>query len=164
MASSIFVTATDSVRLEESPISRDCILAGAPEARSTMLARSQDRTSHIMAWECTAGEFVWHYAEDETIVVISGEAFVTDEAGMERRLAEGHVALFPAGSSSRWRVTRTIKKIAMLRKDLPPPLGIGVRAWHKLLRVAGLRGGSSLMPAAAGEEPAANMIGAGGGS
>src|SRR5215472_4950711 len=100
-----------------------------------------------MAWECTAGEFHWHYVEDETVVVIAGEAFVTNGAGAESRLAEGRVAFFPGGSSSRWRVTRPIKKVAVLRKDLPPALGLGVRAWHKLLRVSGLRGGPALIVA-----------------
>jgi uncharacterized cupin superfamily protein len=148
MPNPILVTAANAVRLENAPIASECILAGTPEASSKLLAKSQDGTARIMAWECTAGEFVWHYPEDETVVVISGEAFVTNGAGEECRLAEGHVAFFPGGSSSKWRVTRRIKKVAVLRKDLPPPLGFGVRAWHLLLRVSGLRGGSSLVPAA----------------
>jgi uncharacterized cupin superfamily protein len=146
MSSAIVVTAANKARLEHCPIASRWVLAGTPEARSAVLATSRDGTSQIMAWECTAGEFVWRYPEDETVVVLAGEAFVTNDAGAECRLAEGHVAFFPGGSSSRWRVTRPIKKVAVLRKDLPPPLGFGVRAWHKLLRVLGLRGGSSLMP------------------
>ena len=145
MQGSIVVVAANTARLEHSPFRPGWILAGTPEARSTLLAKSRDGNSYIMAWECTPGEFNWHYAEDETVVVLSGEAFVTNDAGAECRLAEGHVAFFPGGSSSRWRVTRPIKKVAMLRKDLPPAVGLGVRAWHKLLRVSGLRGGSSLM-------------------
>jgi hypothetical protein len=86
--------------------------------------------------------------EDETVVVLSGEAFITNGAGEECRLAEGHVAFFPGGTSSKWRVTRPIIKVALLRKDLPPPLGFGVRVWHLLLRLSGLRGGSRLVPAA----------------
>jgi uncharacterized protein len=147
MANSIIVTSANAARLEDAPIVAEWILAGTPEARSTLLAKSQDRTASIVAWECTAGEFVWHYPEDETVVVISGEAFVTNGEGTECRLAEGHVAFFPGGSSSRWRVTRPIRKVAVLRKELPPLAGLGVRAWHKLLRLSGLRGGSSVMPA-----------------
>ena len=147
MQGSIVVVAANTARLEHCPIASRWVLAGTPEARSAVLATSRDGTSQIMAWECTPGEFVWHYAEDETVVVLSGEAFVTNDAGAECRLAEGHVAFFPGGSSSRWRVTRPIKKIAVLRLDLPAPLGFGVRAWHKLLRVLGLRGGLSLRPA-----------------
>ena len=147
MSGSIVVVAANTARLEDSPISSAWILAGRPEARITLLATSRDRNSQVVAWECTAGEFVWHYAEDETAVILSGEAFVTNDAGAECRLAEGHVAFFPGGSSSRWRVTRPIRKVAVLRQDLPPPLGFGLRAWHKLLRVLGLRGGPSLRPA-----------------
>jgi uncharacterized protein len=153
MSGSIVVVAANTARLEHSPISSAWILAGRPEARITLLAQSRDGNSDVVAWERTAGEFVWHYADDETAVVLSGEAFVTNEAGVECRLAEGHVAFFPGGSLIRWRVTRPIKKVAVLRKDLPPPLGFGVLVWHKLVRVLGLRGGSPLSPAP-GDQPA----------
>jgi uncharacterized cupin superfamily protein len=143
----IVVEAAASADLEPAPIPPDWILAGTPEARSKMLAKSRDRTSSITVWECTAGRFNWRYGEDETIVVISGEAFITTEKGEERRLGQGDMGFFPAGSSSTWRVTDRIKKVAILRKDLPPPLGIGVRVWHKFLRAVGLRGQPSLMSA-----------------
>jgi uncharacterized protein len=147
-AKSILIEAASSADLEPAPISPDWILAGTPEARSKMLAKSHDRTSSIIVWECTAGRFNWHYSEDETVVILSGEVFITTEQGQERRLGQGDMGFFPAGSSCIWRVTDRIKKVAILRKDLPPLLGIGVRGWHWLLRIAGLRGRSSLMPAA----------------
>jgi glyoxylate utilization-related uncharacterized protein len=100
-----------------------------------------------MVWECTAGRFNWNYNEDEIVMVIAGEVFITTENGEERRLSQGEMAFFPAGSSCTWRVSDRIKKIAILRKDLPPLLGFGVLAWHKLLRMAGLRGKSLLTPA-----------------
>jgi len=143
----IVVEGAASADLESAPIPPDWILAGTPEARSKMLATSRDRTSSITVWECTAGRFNWHYGEDETVVVISGEAFITTEKGEERRLGQGDMGFFPGGSSSTWRVADRIKKVAILRKDLPPPLGIGVRVWHKLLRTVGLRGQPSLMSA-----------------
>ena len=144
---SILIEAAASADLEPAPISPDWILAGNPKARGKMLAKSHDRTSSIWVWECTAGRFNWHYSEDETVVVISGEVFITTEKGPEKRLGQGDMGFFPAGSSCIWRVNDRIKKVAVLRKDLPPPLGIGVRIWHKLLRMVGLRGGSSLAPA-----------------
>lgn len=146
-AKSIVIEVAASVDLEPAPISPDWILTGAPEARNKILAKSRDRTSSIVVWECTAGRFVWHYSEDETVVVISGEVFITTEKGEERRLGRGDMGFFPAGSSCTWHVTDRVKKVAVLRKDLPPLLGIGVRAWHKLLRTVGLRGQSCLMPA-----------------
>jgi mannose-6-phosphate isomerase-like protein (cupin superfamily) len=101
-----------------------------------------------MVWECTAGRFNWHYSEDETVVVISGEVFITAEKGDETRLGQGDVGFFPAGSSCIWRINDRVKKVAVLRKDMPIALGFGVRVWNKALRIAGLRGQSSLMPAA----------------
>ena len=147
MARLIALAASASaVDLQPSPITPDWILAGTPEARSKVLAKSQDGTSYIMVWECTAGRFRWHYSEDETVVVIAGEVFITDEKGEECRLGQGDMGFFPAGSSCIWLVKSWVKKVAVLRKDLPFPVGLGVRAWHKLLRILGQRGGSSLMP------------------
>jgi uncharacterized cupin superfamily protein len=143
---SIVIETAASADLKPAPICADWILAGRPEASSRLLAKSGDRTSSIMVWECTPGRFNWHYSEDETVVVISGEVFITTENGEERRLGQGDIGFFPAGCSCTWRVTERIRKVAVLRKDLPPLLGIGVRAWHLLLRIAGVRGQPSLMP------------------
>ena len=71
-------------------------LAGTPAARSKVLARSRDRTSWIMVWECTAGRFIWDYGVDETVVVISGEVFITTGEEKEKRLGKGDMAFFPA--------------------------------------------------------------------
>jgi uncharacterized cupin superfamily protein len=144
---SIVIEETASTDLEPNPISPDWILTGAPEARSKLLAKSNDRTSSIVVWECTAGRFNWHYSDDETIVVISGEVFITTEKGEERRLGQGDMGFFPAGSSCTWRVSDRVKKVAVLRKNLPPLLSIGARAWNKLLWIVRLRGQSSLTPA-----------------
>jgi uncharacterized protein len=148
MSKPIVIAAVASAELEPEPISPSAILTGAPEARSKRLAESHDRTSSVMVWECSGGRFNWHYAEDEIAFILSGEVFIANEKGEERRLGPGDMIFFPAGSCCTWRVTDRIKKIAVLRKDLPPPLGFCVRAWHKLLRMVGLKGGSSLMPAA----------------
>jgi len=145
-AKSIVIEAAASADLEPAPISPEWILAGTPEARSKLLAKSRDRTSSIIVWECSAGRFDWHYSEDETVVVIFGEVFITTEKGEERRLGQGDMGFFPAGSSCTWRITDRVKKIAVCRKDLPPLLGIGVRGWHLLLRIARLRGQPSLKP------------------
>ena len=118
-------------------------LAGMPAARSKVLARSRDGTSWIMVWECTAGRFIWNYAIDETVVVVAGEVFI-DRNGSETRLGQGDMGFFPAGSSCVWRVKDRVKKVAILRQDLPAPVGLGVRVWHKILGVAGVRRQSSL--------------------
>jgi uncharacterized cupin superfamily protein len=137
MSSSIVIAAAASSDLEPAPISPDWILSGTPEARSKLLATSHDGASCVMVWECTSGRFNWHYSEDETAVVISGEVFITTEKG-ERRLGQGDMAFFPAGSSCEWRVPDRVRKVAVMRKSLGYPIGFGVRAWYKLLSIAGL--------------------------
>jgi uncharacterized protein len=144
---SIVIEATASADLEPNPISPDWILEGRPEARSKLLAKTHDRISSIVVWECTAGRFNWHYSDDETVVIISGEVFITTGNSEVRRLGQGDMGFFPAGSSCTWRVDDRVKKVAILRKSLPPLLSIGVRAWNKLLRIVRLRSQPSLMPA-----------------
>src|ERR1700740_199313 len=99
---SIILEAAALAALDPAPISPDWILAGTPQARSKLLAKSHDRTSCIMVWECTAGRFNWHYSEDETVVVISGEVFIANGEGEERRLGPGDMGFLPAGSSCRF--------------------------------------------------------------
>ena len=135
--------------LEPSPISPDWILSGKPEANSKLLAKSYDGTSYVVVWECSAGRFEWHYVEDETVTIILGEVFIS-EKGDERRLGQGDMAFFPAGSSCVWRVTDRVRKVAVMRKSLGYSLGFGVRAWYKLLKIAGLRDQSPLTPAISG--------------
>jgi len=142
--SSIILEAADLVALDPAPISPDWILAGTPQARSKLLAKSHDGTSSIMVWECTAGRFNWHYSEDETVVIISGEVFIRSAKGEETRLGQGDVGFFPAGSSCTWRINDRVKKVAVLRKDMPLALGFGVRLWNKALRLLGIRSQSSL--------------------
>jgi uncharacterized cupin superfamily protein len=138
MSKSIVIAAAASVDLEPAPISPDWILAGAPEARTRVVAKSHDRTSYVMVWECAPGRFKWHYTQDEELVVISGEVFITTETGEERRLGPGDWALFPARSSATWRVTERFRKVAFFREPIPRPLAFCLRAWNKLLRVGGL--------------------------
>jgi hypothetical protein len=97
-----------------------------------------------MVWDCTAGRFSWHYSKDETLVVISGEAFISNEKGEERRIGPGDIVFFPVGSSSTWRVPSYIKKVAFLRHTMPRPLGFGLLAWNKLLQIVGWRARAQL--------------------
>jgi len=145
MYTPIVIAAATTADLEPAAVTPDWVLNGMPETRSKKLARSHDRTSHVMVWDCTAGHFNWYYDKDETLVVISGEAFITNEKGEERQLGPGDVVFFPAGTSSTWRVPRYIKKVAILRHTMPRPLGFGVLAWNLLRRIVGLMRGLPLM-------------------
>jgi len=141
----IVVATAATVELQPEPIPSDWILSGSPEARCKKLARSRDWTSHLVVWDCTPGSFKWHYSMDETIVIISGEAFMINNDGEERRFGPGDLAFFPAGSSCSWRVTQTLRKVGILREGMWRPLGLGLKVWHKVLRTAGLAGKSPLM-------------------
>ena len=145
MSKSIVMTDPATVELGPDPIPREWVLSGNPEARSTTLARSHDWTSHIVVWDCTAGSFKWHYGSDEVILVLSGEAVMLKENGEERRFGAGELGFFPAGTTCTWRIDDHIRKVAVLRETMWRPLGFCLKVSHKLLRMAGLNGKSSLM-------------------
>ena len=145
MSKSIVMAAGAANDLRPAPIPPDWILNGAPEARNKELAKSHDHTSSIVVWDCTAGRFNWHYSQDEIVVVISGEAFITNEKGEERRLGPGDMGFFPAGTSCTWHITHRIRKVAVVRQPIPRSLGFVLRTWNKLVRIVGLTGGSPLV-------------------
>lgn len=97
-----------------------------------------------MVWDCSPGVFDWHYNKDETLVVVSGEVFISEGSATERRLGPGDWAFFPGGTSARWRVTEHVRKVAVLRETLPRPLGLAVRLTKGVLRKIGFGGKSPL--------------------
>jgi uncharacterized cupin superfamily protein len=121
------------VELTDAPIAPNWITEGTPRARAAKLAVTADGTATVMAWSCTAGRFTWNYTIDETLHVISGEAFVTDDKGVERRLGPGAMVFFPAGSRSNWYIPHEIRKIAFCRHAMPRPFGIILRNWNRLV-------------------------------
>jgi uncharacterized cupin superfamily protein len=110
------------------------------------VVRSHDLTSDIVVWECTAGRFECQYHQDEALIVVAGEAFITDDKGEERRLGPGDLGFFPAGTSCIWRVPESVRKIAVLRETMWRPVGLGLKIWKRLLRIVGL---PAVRPAAA---------------
>jgi uncharacterized cupin superfamily protein len=123
----------DLTGLEPSPIVKDWIVEGAPEATARMLMEARDGISYTVVWDCTAGSFRWRYGRDETVFIVSGEVFITDDSGEERRLGEGDMAFFPAGSSAMWRVPTRVRKLAVLRRiTVPHSLVFILRAWNSL--------------------------------
>jgi len=137
MSHPVVFAAPADVELSPAPIPESWIIDGAPQARAKRLAVSADGTASIMAWSCTTGRFNWHYHVDETLHIISGEVFVTDENGNIRRLGPGDMVFFPAGSSSVWHVTKDVRKLAFCRHSMPWMLGFALRAWNKLGRIIG---------------------------
>lgn len=123
------------LKLKPAPIPADWVIEGNPQARSCRMSTSPDTTSSTMVWTCTPGKFHWHYNVDETLYILEGEVFVTNEKNEVRRLGPGDLAFFPAGSDSVWRVTKDIRKIAFCRQSMPLVAGYGLRAMNKLINI-----------------------------
>jgi hypothetical protein len=141
----VVFAAPANIHLSANPIRPDWVIEGKPQARAKCLAQSADSTSSVMAWSCTPGRFEWYYAFDETVHMIAGEVFVTDEKGEIHRLGPGDMAFFPAGSHSIWHVTQEVRKLAVCRHSMPRPLGFVLRAWNKIVnRLTGFPAGNGL--------------------
>lgn len=142
----VIVTPAD-VKLEDGlqPLSPSSVLSGTPASRSKTLARSNDWAANIVIWECTAGRFKWHFTQDETLFVVSGETVMTSEKGEERHLGPGDIAFFPAGTRCTFLVPDGIRKVAVVRESMWRPLGFSLKVWNKLLRSTGLAGKSQLV-------------------
>lgn len=145
MPNPVIFAAPADVDLTPAPIPSDWIIEGNPQARSRRLAASADGTSTVMAWSCTAGRFKWHYTVDETIHLISGEVFVTDESDNVRRVGPGDMVFFPAGSVSTWYIPDHVRKLAVCRQSMPRLVGFALRAFNKLVGIiTGSDGGAAL--------------------
>jgi len=155
MARPVVFAVPAEIDLPPAPIHPDWIIEGTPQAYAKDLTRSADGTSTIVAWRCTPGRFNWHYAVDETLHVISGEAFVTDEKGEVHRLGPGDMAFFPAGSHSRWHVTQEVRKLAVCRYSMPGLLGFVLRIGTRVInRLTGFYGAEVPVSGKPAEQPA----------
>jgi hypothetical protein len=134
----VVVASPATIELEPEPIPQEWIVSGTPVARSKNLSRSRDLVSSLVVWDCTEGCFRWHYKQDETLLVVSGEAFIINEDGEERRFGPGDVGFFPAGTTRTWRVVNHIRKVAVLRETMWRPLGLCLKVCKKLFRVVGV--------------------------
>ncbi len=112
----------DHLALKAAPIAPDWIIRGTPLARIGQHSTSADEASSTAVWDCTAGEFRWYFAWDETVVIQEGEVHVTDKDGEERLLRAGDIAYFRGGTWATWRVDDYVRKVAFLRKPFPEPL------------------------------------------
>jgi uncharacterized cupin superfamily protein len=124
--------------LETSAIPSAWLIGGESCIRSRFLGKTQDGLAYAVFWECGASHFNWHYNEDEFIVILSGGVFVTDEHGRERHYGPSDFVYFSAGSQANWRVPDHIKKIAILKSAVHQPAAFLLRAWNKLVKIAGL--------------------------
>ncbi|TCL72119.1 cupin domain-containing protein [Rhizobium sp. BK251] len=125
--------ASGSMMLKPAPIEPSWVLSGQPQARLAEHSRGDDDAAVTAVWDCTAGEFRWHFGWDETVIILEGEVHVTAEDGTERTLAKGDVAYFSGGTWATWRVDHYVKKVAFCRKPFPKPLALAYRL-RNLLR------------------------------
>lgn len=128
------------VKLEPGSIPSEWLLSGEPATASKMLGKSRDRLAYVMLRECGAVSYRWHYDRHEAYIVLSGEGFMTDQTGVERRFGPGDVAFFPAGTNAIWRHPNHFRKVAVLKDALWLPLALSLKAWNRLLIMLGLHG------------------------
>ncbi|HEY6254691.1 MAG TPA: cupin domain-containing protein [Xanthobacteraceae bacterium] len=148
MSQQVVIANPATVELAPSPFPAEWVIDGAPQAKATAIAHSSDGAMTVIAWSCTKGRFRWHYQVDEMAHLLAGEVFITDPSGSERRLGPGDTVFFPAGSTSVWRVTADVRKIAVCRVAVPKLVGFGLRVWNKLCRTAAETLGLGAEPAA----------------
>jgi hypothetical protein len=131
----MIASGTDQV-LQPAPIEPSWIHAGDPQARNALLSRSADDTASTMVWDCTAGEFEWHYSIDETIYFIEGAAVISDGHSPPRRFVAGDVLFLPKGTVAHWHIESYVRKVAFCRRTQPAAVYLCLRAGRKAKRVA----------------------------
>lgn len=109
----------DKASLNTAPINPDWIIEGAPEARCRNLSQIGNYWTTVDHWSCTAGKFHWHYFVDESILILEGEAFITDDSGVMYHAIPGTTLSFPDGSRATWEVPAYVRKIAFNQKSVP---------------------------------------------
>lgn len=130
--------------LKTSLIPAAWLISGEARTRSKLLEKTHDGLACVMYWECGATKFKWHYSKDEFLIILSGDAFISDGGGGERHFGPSDVVFFPAGSDATWRVPDHVRKIAILRNSVHQPVAFMLKAWIKMVEMAGLSGNGGL--------------------
>lgn len=131
MSAQLITIGNTAVDLRPSPINPDWIRGGNPVARNAVLSSNRDRAACTLVWDCTPGEFDWHYDSDETIHILEGSVVLDDGVAPPRRLGPGDVVLFPRGAVVRWTVETHLRKLAFFHRPMPLPIALAARAVAK---------------------------------
>ena len=126
-------TAVREEKFQRDSIPAAWVLSGQPETKSKLLGKTADRLAFVTLWECGSVNFTWHYAKDESYVVLSGEACITNQHGVEQRFAPGDFGFFPAGTTAHWRVPDHFRKVAFVKGPVWLPFALALKARNKLL-------------------------------
>jgi len=113
-------------------IPAEWVASGNGEVRNRVLWKTRDRLAYVVYWECGDVEFTWSYTVDEAMVVVGGEAFISDLSGNERHYQPGDTAFFAAGTKARWRVPRQVSKVAFVKDPVWWPLALASRVLKRL--------------------------------
>jgi uncharacterized cupin superfamily protein len=116
--------------LQPCGIGPESIVAGTPQARSSVGAVSPDGLLRTGLWDCTAGVLDITFGCDEWVHILEGEVIV-HSADRVHRLWPGDVALFCKGLPTRWEIPHYVKKLWVHRCSPRPPL------WRRALRKLG---------------------------
>lgn len=136
--SDVEISCVYAAQLQPAPITPEWVVSGRPVARCAELSRASDGQALSAVWDCTAGEFDWHFDSDETVLILEGEVVIETEEG-PRALRPGDVALFRAGTTCRWRVPAYVKKLAFCHELMPKAALRAVRAVRSAKRILGGR-------------------------
>lgn len=92
------------------------ILSGTPNERlASFVNVPVSGNLDIGIWECDAyEERIDGYPVDEIMVIVSGGATLTSDAGITTELQAGDVAFVPKGWKGQWVQTDTIRKFTMM--------------------------------------------------
>lgn len=129
-------SARSDIEWRPAPIDRSWIRDGNPTTRNRLLSQNRIADVSTYAWDCTAGEFDWHYDLDETVYIVEGEVAVRDDLGRIFRLTVGDVAFFPAGCHAVWRVDDYVRKIAFLNRPPPKLFAYALRIVRRIGKLA----------------------------
>jgi uncharacterized cupin superfamily protein len=61
-------------------------------------------------WSKEPSEFPWYYSENETCLILEGEATVTAPDGHSISFEAGDMVSFEAGLKCTWKIEKTIRK------------------------------------------------------
>ena len=124
----------DKVTLKDAPIEKSWIVAGKPKARNAILSQTADRAATTILWECTEGQFNWHYDFDESIYFLEGQITIQRPGEAARSYGAGDWIQFSVGDKALWTVTERVRKVAYCSFPPPQPVALALRAYRGLRR------------------------------
>ena len=91
------------------------MLDGNSHTQGVLLHKGEGGASECGYWECTPGYWRCEVARDEFCHFLEGEARYESDDGEVTDIRPDTAAFFPAGWSGSCRVTKTLRKVYMIR-------------------------------------------------